>query len=127
MKTSVTFQSALFRPYLPDCAQVNPGVYGAELAFWLSRQLAGRGIATSYPNSEDWGWYLEYILEDGAEYLLCCANLSDQPDTWRCSLEPQARSLFRRARPPVELARPLIEALRAVLAEEPAIVNACWE
>lgn len=37
MKTSVAFDSDLFQPFLPESAQVNPKVYGAELAFWLSK------------------------------------------------------------------------------------------
>lgn len=53
MQTSVDFESNLFIPFLPDEAQVNPTVYGAELAFWLSRQLAQRGMPTSYPQCED--------------------------------------------------------------------------
>ena len=46
MEASVIFDSDLFAPFLPDDAQVNPRVYGAELAFWLFRQLAARGIVT---------------------------------------------------------------------------------
>jgi hypothetical protein len=53
METSVDFESQMFRPYLSEEAQVNPGVFGAELAFWLSRQLAQRGVTTSYPRHED--------------------------------------------------------------------------
>jgi hypothetical protein len=55
MKISVDFESNMFSPFLPGDAQVNPGVYGAELAYWLSRQLAQRGMPTSYPQYEDWG------------------------------------------------------------------------
>ena len=50
------FRSTKFAPVLPDDSQVNPQVYGAELAFWLCTELAKRGIVTSYPNFEDWGW-----------------------------------------------------------------------
>jgi hypothetical protein len=35
MKTEVSFDSERFRPVLPDESQVNPGRYGAELAYWL--------------------------------------------------------------------------------------------
>src|SRR4029079_14060405 len=52
------FRSTRFAPVLPDDAQVNPQVYGAELAFWLCTELAKRGVMTSYPDFEDWGWFI---------------------------------------------------------------------
>lgn len=54
----IEFSSAEFLPYLPEQAQANPGVYGFELAQWLSRALAERGVVTSYPIGEDWGWLI---------------------------------------------------------------------
>lgn len=91
METIVEFESELFQPFLHEDAQVNPSVYGAELAFWLTRELARRGVLTSYPQAEDWGWYLEYITEEGNEYWLCCQNQDGAPDKWWCRLEPLAR------------------------------------
>lgn len=64
MDTCVDFESRLFAPFLSEEGQVNPQVYGAELAWWLSRELAQEGVETSYPNSEDWGWFIEYIVDD---------------------------------------------------------------
>ena len=127
METSVDFQSEKFRPYLPDEAQVNPSVYGAELAFWLSQQLAQRGVMTSYPNYEDWGWFIEYITEDGNEYWLCCANRDRTQDKWRCYLQPKARSFFGRDKAPVEGARLLMSTLRDLLAGEQSISDIAWE
>jgi hypothetical protein len=118
--------SQTFSPFLPEQAQVNPNVYGAELAFWVSRQLAQRGTPTSYPQCEDWGWFIEYITEDDHEYWLCCANRDGARDKWRCYLEPKAKSLFGRNGAPVEGARALIDALRNALAEEPSISNVNW-
>lgn len=126
METSVDFESKMFSPYLPDEAQVNPGVYGAELAFWLSRQLAQRGALTSYPQPEDWGWYIEYKTEDDYEYWLCCANRDGAPDKWCCYLEPKAKSLFGRNKAPAEGARPLMRALGDLPREEPGISNVTW-
>lgn len=59
MMELVELRTNRFTPFLPDDSQVNPGVYGAELAYWLSQQLASHGVITSYPESEDWGWYLQ--------------------------------------------------------------------
>ena len=69
----LVFQSDRFRPYLPDDCQVNPNVLGFELADWLSRELARRGVVTSYPNYEDWGWFLEGE-QGGLEYMICCSG-----------------------------------------------------
>lgn len=126
METSVDFESKLFSPFLPDDAQVNPGVYGAELAYWLSRQLAQRGMLTSYPRYEDWGWFIEYSTDDDHQYWLCCANRDGAQNKWRCYLEPKAKSLFGRHKAPVEGARHLMHTLRNVLAVEPGISNVNW-
>jgi len=126
METSVDFESDLFCPYLPDDAQVNPGVFGAELAFWLSRQLAQRGVMTSYPLYEDWGWYIEYDTDDGDEYWLCCTNRDEACGKWRCYLQPKAKGLFGRNKAPVEGAQPLLNALREVLAAEPSVRSIDW-
>lgn len=50
------FRSGRFRPALPEVpevCQVNPRVYGAELAYWLGAALAARGdlFAKSSPFS----------------------------------------------------------------------------
>lgn len=127
METSVDFESSMFAPYLPEDAQVNPGVYGAELASWLSRQLAERGMPTSYPQSEDWGWFIEYRTEDEEEYWLCCANRDGARDKWRCYLEPKAKGFFGRHKAPAESARLLMLALRDLLAQEQGISNVAWE
>ena len=126
METAAEFESGLFRPYLPDEAQVNPGCYGAELAYWLSRKLAERGVMTSYPDFEDWGWFIEYVTEDDKTYWLCCGNMDGADDRWRCSIEPKARGLFGRNKAPVEGAAPLMRALRELLAQEPGIRNLDW-
>ena len=127
MQTNVNFDSQMFCPFLPDDAQVNPGVYGAELVFWLSQQLAQRGTLTSYPHDEDWGWFIEYTTKEDDEYWLCCANRDGARDKWRCYLEPKAKSIFGRNKAPVEGARPLMHALRDLLAEEHRISNVTWE
>jgi hypothetical protein len=126
METSVEFDSALFKPFLPDDRQVNPGRFGAELSFWLSRKLAERGLPTSYPNYEDWGWFIEFSNERGEEYWLCCSNMDGADDKWRCFLDPKARGAFGRHRASVEGAQPLLRMVRVVLEAETAIQNVVW-
>jgi hypothetical protein len=124
-KAAVTFTSERFRPVLPEDAQVNPGRYGAELAFWLCTELARDGVTTSYPNFEDWGWFIEYIVDED-EYWLCCGNEDGMDDRWRCFLRPLGRGLLGRNRAPVERARPLLEALARVLEREPSVRDVVW-
>lgn len=131
MNTAVTFRSTRFRPFLSEEAQVNPGVYGAELAWWLARELAARGFETSYPNHEDWGWFVEYVVGDD-EYWLCCASLTgedpedDDPDEWHVYLMNQPRGLFARRRAPLDGARPLLEAVAALLDAEESVRDVAW-
>lgn len=125
MDTSVDFTSDLFKPFLSEEAQVNPQRFGAELAWWLSQELAKRGVETSYPNYEDWGWFIEYIVDDN-EYWLCCSNVECENNRWRIYLDRKAKSLFGRNKAPVEIAAPLLEALSAVLSESAEIQDIQW-
>jgi hypothetical protein len=70
----IEFSSAKFLPYLPEACQANPGVYGFELAGWLSRALMTLGFVTTYPLGEDWGWLIEYV--DGElEFMIGCSSV----------------------------------------------------
>ena len=120
----IEFSSPRFAPYLPEEAQQNPGVYGFELAHWLSLELAKRGIVTGYPLGEDWGWFIEY-LEGEAEVMIGCnsetregGGYTGQPIAWRVFVR-QPRSLTQRLKgtkisPKVEdLARAVVSILEA--------------
>lgn len=125
MDTCVDFKSDLFEPFLSEEAQVNPLCYGAELAWWLSYELAKRGVETSYPNCEDWGWFLEYTVGDN-EYWLCCGNADGEKNRWRVYLDRKAGSWFGRNKAPVEMAASLLEALSSVLSESAEIDEIAW-
>ena len=127
MKTIATFTSDRFKPFLPDDSQVNPQCYGAELAWWLSRKLAESGVVTSYPEYEDWGWFIEYITADGDEFWLCCGNVDGSDNRWHLFLDPKGKGLFGRRRAAVASAQALIDALRALLSEDRVIVDLEWE
>ncbi|MGZ8215910.1 hypothetical protein [Methylomagnum sp.] len=88
------FSSDKFLPYLPEECQANPGVYGFELACWLARALAKRGVVTSYPLGEDWGWLIEYSHGE-IEFTIGCASLADEGEgyageaiQWRVFVRP---------------------------------------
>jgi hypothetical protein len=112
----LVFQSDRFRPYLPDEAQVNPNVLGFELADWLSRELALRGRPTSYPNYEDWGWFLEG-QDDDVEYMICCSGGEEEGSIfeWRVYVM-HPKKLFGK-RPDRAIADRLLQQVRGVLEE----------
>lgn len=121
----IEFSSAEFLPYLPEESQGNPGVYGFELAHWLSRKLAQRGVITSYPLGEDWGWLIEYI-EGDLEVTIGCASMTEQgegydgkPIAWSVFVRPHlsVKKLFRRA-PSVAVPALLTTAIESALAEK---------
>ena len=87
--------------------------------------LAQKGIVTSYPEYEDWGWYVEYFLDDN-EYRLCCGNVEGSQTEWQCFIEPYAKSFFGRNKAPVELAKPLLDAVRKILEETDEIDTIEW-
>lgn len=122
----VTFHSARFVPILSEECQVNPEVYGAELAFWLTIELAHQGVMTSYPLAEDWGWMIEYPAASGAEFAVHCYNVDGAKDQWLLSLRRYARKLFGRDMPPYSEAEPLVSAIRRVIALEPSISQVSW-
>lgn len=123
---NVTFKSAMFRPLLPEESQVNPGRYGAELAYWLCIELAKVGVVTTYPNYEDWGWFIEYTTEDGHEFRLCCTNIDGTNDEWHCQVEVLASKSFGRGKPKLVEAQPLIEMLQLILVETEGIEHIRW-
>lgn len=126
MAIEVEFYSDHFAPFLPEDSQVNPERYGAELAWWLCRKLALEGVYTSYPNFEDWGWFLEYITE-GNEYWLCCGNIDGFENKWRIILQPRAKRWFGRGKAPIAGAKILLNALAKILDESEEMTQIKWD
>ena len=126
LRDIVRFKSEHFAPVLPEDCQVNPGVYGAELAFWLSAELARSGVATSYPNPEDWGWFIEFLPDSGSEFAVHCGNDEGASDRWLLSLRRHARKMFGRDKSPYEEAAALIAAIRWVLTASPFVHEMEW-
>lgn len=120
------FRSSRFAPALPDDCQVNPGVYGAELAWWLCLELAKRGVATSYPEYEDWGWYLEYSPGGDSEFAVHCGNVGGAPDHWLLSLRRYGRKLLGLDKPSYSEAAALVRAIRAVVESEGTVAAVEW-
>lgn len=49
MRTHVRFRSELFPPRRPEAEQVNPGVYGEELAAWIRENIGAHGLPGRRP------------------------------------------------------------------------------
>ena len=111
----VEFRTDRFAPILPEDSQVNPQVYGAELAYWLASELAKRGVVTSYPIAEDWGWFVEYHTDAGSEFAVHCINVDGAKDHWLLSLRRFGRKMFGRDKPPYSDAARLVDAIRALV------------
>lgn len=122
------FTSDGFSPFLPEDSQVNPEVYGAELAFWLSRTLAAEGCNTSYPIAEDWGWFLEYGTDSGSIFAVHCVNVDGSRTRWSLALRRFGRKMFGRDKPPYEDASHLVEQILRVLESDDSIseVDSRW-
>ena len=108
-------------PFLPEDSQVNPEVYGAELAFWLARSLAAEGVVTTYPESDDWGWYLEFCTESESEFAVHCGNVGGSKERWAIQVRRYARKLFGRDKPPWDEANLLLEAIVRVLQNDESV------
>ena len=91
----IEFSSSEFLPLLPEECQGNPGAYGFELAWWLAQGLAARGIITSYPVGEDWGWLIEHTNSEETEFTIGCASMAEEGEgyageaiTWSIFIRP---------------------------------------
>ena len=126
LRDIVEFTSELFSPVLPEDSQVNPEVYGAELAYWLCVELAKRGIVTSYPSNEDWGWYIEYLPPSGSEFAVHCGNVGGARNQWLLSLRRHGKKLFGRDKPPYAEAQPLIASIKDLIESENRISGVQW-
>jgi hypothetical protein len=120
------FASEEFAPALPEERQVNPQVYGAELAFWLCRALARVGVATSYPCPEDWGWYIEYESESGSKFAIHCGNIDGSESRWFLFLRRFGRKAFGRDKPPYSDAAVLVAAVKSCLESQESVRDLRW-
>ena len=121
------FRSIRFAPVLPEESQVNPGRYGAELAFWLCTGLyREHQMVTSYPDYEDWGWLLSYTTGQGSEFAVHCGNIDGTDDLWLISLRRYKQGIFWREKPSFECARRLVAAIRSLLEGDEGIDELEW-
>lgn len=129
------FVSDLFRIEPGEDAQINPRMYGRQLAHWLKAQLESRGYPVEPVIDEDWGRCLmcsrdPFLLWVGCgnEYDYDTARPDDPPPpadrvVWRCFAQaevPLWARWVKRVDPAPALAR-LDAALRDILSAQPRI------
>jgi hypothetical protein len=127
------FKSDLFEIQPGEDQEINPGIYGKSLAFWLSRQLKACGYEVDIVE-EDWG---RCLICRRSPHLLWvgCANVYDQKlfkdgktpaageITWQCFVAAEVSFLKLLFRPlktsPAK--KTLYEDLGAILRNEKRI------
>jgi hypothetical protein len=121
------FASTLFEIEPGEDEEINPRMYGRQLAAWLKTQLEACGYAVEPVIAEDWGRCLMWV-GCGNETDYATAQPGDPPPpaedvVWVCSAEaeiPLWKRLFKRPDPSAALAR-LDADLKRILDDEPGI------
>jgi len=81
---------------------------------------------TSYPNYEDWGWYIEYITDSGSEFAILCGNIGGAKDHWLLTLHRCGRKMFGRDKPPYSAAAPVIECIKVLVQNHSDLSTVKW-
>ena len=130
------FASTLFEIEPGEDEEINPRMYGRQLAAWLKTQLEARGHAVEPVIAEDWGRCLMCTREPlllwvgcGSETDYTTAQPGDPPPAkedivWVCFAEaeiPLWKRMFKRPDPSAVLAR-LDDDLKRILDGEPGIM-----
>ena len=127
MTTTARFKSTRFRPLRPEREQVNPGVYGEELARWVAARLRASGGAEPRVDYEDYAWLVELALGAGDAWILC-ANEFGSDDVWMVEVRPRPRFLgwFRPAAVTPDDLFGLCRRLHVILSSEATITELEW-
>jgi hypothetical protein len=59
---------------------INPCCFGEDFAAWMRGKLQERGIHSTGPDQEDWGWYIEAKLGDTTYTLGFGGNSLENPE-----------------------------------------------
>lgn len=127
MTTSARFKSTRFRPFRPEDQQVNPGVYGEELARWLAVRLTETEGTRPRVDYEDWAWLVELSVANGHAWIFC-ANEYGSDDVWMIDVRQRPRLLgwFRRPGLTPDELFGLCKKLHVILSSEATITELEW-
>lgn len=133
------FRSTRFAVTPGEDMEVNPGIYGRQLAYWLRDGLAVRGYPEADVVPEDWGWC---VICQRRPYRLWvgCASVADAEEAsstgsvivavrsevrvWHCFTMVERNWLSRvlgRGKQAALACRRLDDSVRAMLVEEALI------
>ena len=124
MKTCVEFRSDRFPAYPDEEQQINPGIWGKQLAEFVSAGLKSRGIAAGKPVAEDWGWLVP-IENESFPLWIGCANYDDG---FLCFIEPSKpfiRRYFKKISTESQVSA-VAKALDSLLASEASVGDVRW-
>jgi hypothetical protein len=124
---SILFRTSLFNLSKVHEHFINPCCFGEDLADWFGDRLTPKGVQTSTPYQEDWGWELPVKL--GADsYYLCMSGNADRPGNnegeWRIIVQKR-RSIWERltGRGKITVDDPLLKLLEQILSREPNVTK----
>ena len=127
------FRSTRFEVEPGEDEEINPGIYGKQLAEWLKARLEERGYKVEPIIHEDWGRCLmcsrqPFLLWVGCANMTSLSASSDAPPskeqlTWHCFATAEVffwKKLFRKIETEPAVAK-LHADLGVILAAEPSI------
>jgi hypothetical protein len=130
MKEGYWFRSSTFQIEPGEDEEVNPGIYGRQLALWLKGQLESRGEPVVDVIPEDFGWCVRCQIRPFLLWIGCGSVMepSQAPPTaesvvWHCfpvAEAPLISRFFKKHNMEPELSR-MDGLLREILGSEPTI------
>jgi hypothetical protein len=123
-----SFNCERFSPHLSEESQIKKYHYGAELAFWMSRELSECNLITSYPLAGDNSWYIECHNNKNQkhEFSLHCKNTNQLKVSWLLTLQRiQRRAIDFTENKPAEQ-KPILDAIHQWLFRDPQLHNVQW-
>jgi hypothetical protein len=91
------FKTARFNLIVVKDHFINPCCFGEDLAVWLRDKLVEKGVKSSAPSQEDWGWYLNVNYFQDSYFLGMSGNADQQggdKGEWRIIVKKK-RSLWQ--------------------------------
>ena len=73
ISSTLIFQSVAFPPEEGEDEQTNPGIFGRNLAHWVSGFLNEAGIAAGDVIPEDFGWCVPVETTPHHTFVACCS------------------------------------------------------
>jgi hypothetical protein len=80
----------------------------------------------SYPQEEDWGWFLAYGNDAGSEFAVECCNVDKSKEGWRLTLRRYGRKPFGFDKPPWSHATVLVGHIKRILLDDEAFSDMNW-